>query len=164
MQNLVITLIGDRNAGKSTTWYSLFGRDVNTGKALRELILFDGLITDVFLINGSPQERGMDIKKIMQGTPRIVLCSIQYAEEAFPTLDHFVENCYRIMALWLNPGHYAPHSVPGFDSLGMMNYLLARGAMVGIRNGKEPTGPLAHEVRTLVHGWAVGAGLAYRKG
>lgn len=57
MDNLVISVIGHRNSGKSTTWYELFERTVSTGTELKKLYLTTTEYVEVFLVSGSPEER-----------------------------------------------------------------------------------------------------------
>jgi hypothetical protein len=54
---LFVAAIGERNAGKSTTWNTLFGRTVNTGKKARRLNVYTADSVDVRLISGSNEER-----------------------------------------------------------------------------------------------------------
>jgi len=53
--NLVIVIMGNRKSGKSTTWNTLFGRQVRTGKKKLYLTNYD--YVEVFLVSGSPEER-----------------------------------------------------------------------------------------------------------
>jgi hypothetical protein len=82
---LFVAVIGSRNSGKATTWKHLFGHDVRTGKESRKLWLDDeGHTTEVFLISGSNEERKKYAEEVLKDVDcRIVLCSVQYVEEAF---------------------------------------------------------------------------------
>lgn len=164
MNNLVIAVIGHRNAGKSTTWYTLFDRKVKTGDSLRPLNLNDAEYVDVFLINGSPEERGIYVGEIIgePPLPRIVLCSMQYIEQVKHSIDYFIDNDYLIYAQWLNPGKHDIDCV-SYDSLGLMNYLLSRKSVTSIRNGKENSASRCDEIRAFLYGWAMSNGLLKRR-
>ena len=56
MSKLAVLVIGNRNAGKSRTWYELFGGRVRTGSQSRQLTLRQRTLS-VFLVSGSPEER-----------------------------------------------------------------------------------------------------------
>jgi septin family protein len=71
---LFVAVLGNRNSGKSTTWNRLFEATVKTGKIQRSLHLNCAQTVDVFLINGSPQERGVNVKDVLVNPlPQIVL-------------------------------------------------------------------------------------------
>ena len=79
MSGLVVSVLGNQNAGKTHTWKTLFGRDVRTGIYPRELEVAPGLCVTVFLVSGSAEERRTNIETILRAqTPDIVLCSVQY--------------------------------------------------------------------------------------
>ena len=105
---LFVAVIGSRNSGKSTTWNRLFGHEVRTGKEPRKLWLDDeGHATEVFLISGSYEERKKYAEAVLEDVDcRIILCSVQYVEEAFEsTWDYIFSEGFMIYAQWLNPGH-----------------------------------------------------------
>lgn len=78
---LFVAVMGNRNSGKSMTWNTLFGATVRTGKHARNLALYGGECCEVFLISGSPEERGEYVGDILEDNDcRIVLCSVQYTE------------------------------------------------------------------------------------
>ncbi len=52
-KRLFVGVLGHRNSGKSTTWNTLFGTTVRTGKYPRTLELYGGECVDVFIISGS---------------------------------------------------------------------------------------------------------------
>ena len=63
---LFVAVIGSRNSGKSTTWNTLFGHEVRTGKESRRLWLDDdGHTAEVFLISGSNEERKKYAAKVL---------------------------------------------------------------------------------------------------
>jgi hypothetical protein len=183
---LFVAVIGERNAGKSTTWNTLFGRTVNTGKKARSLNVFaadsvnvrlisgsneekhrnlSGVLAptelDVFVISGSNEEMKRYAQKVLENVDcRIVLCSVQYVEEAFErTWDYVFSENFSIYAQRLNPGH---HGDEIWDRLGLINRLLAHDAVVSIRNGREDNTRLrarVEEIRQYIHGWASPRGL-----
>jgi hypothetical protein len=97
---LFVAVIGSRNSGKSTTWNTLFGGTVKTGKWARTLSLGDGRSTEVFLISGSHEERELYAADVLKNVNcRIVLCSVQYVEEAIErTWSHIFEKGFAIYA------------------------------------------------------------------
>ena len=56
-ENLLISVLGNRNSGKSYTWNTLFKQTVRTGTELRRLYLTDNEYVEVFLVSGSAEER-----------------------------------------------------------------------------------------------------------
>jgi hypothetical protein len=163
INKLVIVALGDRNSGKSTTWYSLFNlftteenrKIVRTRKRERELYLSKTEYTSVYLINGSPQERKTPVSKILQDkTPNIVLCSIQYVEEAKETIDYFIEHEYCFFVHWLNPGFHQTNGVEDF--LGLKSYILKDNrSQFFIKSGKKED--LEHrttEIKNFLYKWA----------
>ncbi|HZP06471.1 MAG TPA: hypothetical protein VFB43_16355 [Terracidiphilus sp.] len=183
---LFMAVIGERNAGKSTTWNTLCGRTVNTGKKARSLNALAAksiavrLISgsneekhrnlsevlapselDVFIISGSNEEKKHYAQKVLENIDcRIVLCSVQYVEEAFErTWDYVFSEGFSIYAQWLNPGH---HEGETWDRLGLVNRLLANNAVVAIRDGRQDDTRLrarVEEIRQYIHGWAAARGL-----
>ena len=74
--NLVVSVLGNRNSGKSYTWNKLFGREVRTGKKLKRLYFNENEYVLVFLISGSPEERHKYVGDLITAKqPEIVLCS-----------------------------------------------------------------------------------------
>ncbi|EFH3744922.1 hypothetical protein A8M40_11345 [Escherichia coli] len=150
---LLIAVLGNRNSGKSTTWYKLFGQMVSTGKRERPLHLNANQTVNVFLINGSPQERKVDVIDILPTPlPQIVLCSTQYREEVKETFDYFIQEGYEIFVQWLNPG-YRDNDSYG-DHLALKEYLLEKGATLVTRNGKADPALRADEIRQFILEWA----------
>lgn len=155
---LLISVLGNRNTGKTTTWHTLFGRDVRTGKHERRLYLNSAQWVNVFLVSGSPQERQMPIEQMLDGQlPSIVLCSTQYRNEARATFDHFFENDYQVFVQWLNPGYSDPRKYA--DNLSFGSYLLDSGASLHVRDGRAAPEPRVGELRQLILGWATMRGL-----
>jgi hypothetical protein len=186
IDRLFVAVIGERNAGKSTTWNTLFGRTVKTGNKARRLdvcpkgsvdVSFVGgsneekyrnlsealtpSQTDVFVISGSNEEKKRYAQKVLDNVDcRIILCSVQYVEEAFErTWEYVFSEHFSIYAQWLNPGH---HGTESFDRLGLVDRLLAHNAVVSIRDGREDNGRLhlrTEEIRNYIHGWSAARGL-----
>jgi hypothetical protein len=151
--NLLVAVVGHRNSGKSKTWYDLFGYEVITGKRCRSLSLSSSESVDVFLINGSPQERGRDVEDILQSErPRIVLCSLQYVEGVLATFDFFFRNDYSAFVQWLNPGHRDDARYA--DNLQLIPHLLAEPTCISMRDGKAPTESRVQELKEYIGGWA----------
>ena len=170
INKLVVVALGDRNAGKSTTWHSLFNlfineddrRPVKTGKEERRLYLSKTEYIYVYLINGSPQERKTPVSKIIQGkTPNIVCCSIQYVEDAKETIDYFIEHEYCFFVHWLNPGFHQTTRVE--DVFGLKSYILKDNrSQFFIKNGKQED--LEHrttEINNFLYKWANGQKFLY---
>jgi hypothetical protein len=179
-------VIGERNAGKSTTWNTLFGRTVKTGKKARRFDVcpkesvdvrlisasneekhrnlsevIDPSQTDVFIISGSNEEKKRYAQKVLDNVDcRIILCSVQYVEEAFErTWEYVFSEHFSIYAQWLNPGHQGTETS---DRLGLVDRLLAQNAVVSIRDGREDDGRLhsrVEEIRQFIHGWSAARGL-----
>ena len=159
-EKLFVAVLGNRNSGKSTTWNTLFGRRVNTGKNKRHLELRPGECVEVFLVSGSPQERGLYTSEVLENqNSAIVLCSVQYKAEAFDTFDYAKENRYDLFVQWLNPGYNDPSIY--FDSLGVANKLLYQGATMAMRDGKVNVASRVQEIREFIYGWAVYQSLVF---
>lgn len=159
---LFVAVIGARDAGKTTTWHSLFKHPVNTGQKVRQLTLDKaGHYADVFLISGSPEERKLYAADVLDDVDcRIILCSVQYTEGSFEsTWDHIFAKEFQIYAQWLNPGHDGEEY---WDRLGLANRLLAHDAVFSIRDGRSGERKLSNrveEIRQYIHGWAAARGL-----
>lgn len=155
VENLLVAVIGKSNSGKSHTWNRLFGKTVKTGTKIRRLDLGGGRYVKVFLVSGSPEERKEYVGDIIDNKkPRIVLCSIQYGEEATDTIDWFVENGYFMFIHWLNPGFHDDMDEAYFDYLGLMNRILCKESVLGVRNGKLCASERVNEMRDFILGWA----------
>lgn len=162
MDRLFVSVIGNRNSGKSTTWNTLFGGTVRTGQNARSLGLYGGECVDVFLISGSFEEREKYAGEILDNQKcRIILCSTQYLAPTETSLAYAVEHGFEIYAHWLNPGWSDPAGM-AFDRHGVMPWLLSRGATVTVRDGKRaPPKHRVEEIRQFVFGWAKARGLTY---
>ncbi len=163
MENLLVTVLGHRDSGKSETWNSLFGRRMRTGSRLRRLYLRQGEYVEVFLVYGSAEEREKYIGEIMPDVnPRIVLSSMQYRADVRRTIDYFIERQYSIYYHWLNPGYSDPYDVARFDYLGILNYLIGLGSIGAIRNGKIEVDSRVQEIREFIYAWALFRNLILR--
>ena len=150
---LLVSVFGNRNTGKTTTWNTLFGATVNTGKHERRLYLNKAQWVNVFLVSGSPEERKLTIEQMLDGKlPTIVLCSAQYKPDVTKTFDHFFNNKYDAFVQWLNPGH--GETARYTDPLGLKDYLLNSGATLQIRDGRIPPQSRVNDIRQLILGWA----------
>lgn len=151
---LLIAVVGNRNSGKTTTWKELFGRVVKTGVNLRKLYLTETEYVEVFLVSGSPEERGINVGDLITvERPRIVLCSIQYIESARDTFNYFFENEYSAYTHWLNPG-YSDAECKYFDSLGLVNWLLEKEHFISIKNAKHSPEGRVQKIKEHIYGWA----------
>ncbi len=162
MNRLAVCVLGHRNAGKTFTWKTLFGKSVKTGGAERPLDLGDGEVVDVFLVSGSSEERVLPIGSILgRKRPSIVLCSIQYVEAGFDTLNFFANEGYERYVQWLNPGRTDPGAYP--DNLGLVQSLLWGDTLIGVRDGKVAANRRVRELREHIRGWAKGRKLIRQK-
>lgn len=120
---LAVIVLGHSNAGKSSTWYELFGRRIYSG--IKQLTLGD-VRHSVFVKNTSPEESGKEISILillrntsfeengleiskyissLDGLPLTIFCSVQYVDRGLKTLDWFRDNGYYLYIQWLNPGY-----------------------------------------------------------
>lgn len=161
--NLFIGILGNRDAGKSTTWYNLFEDRVKTSNHIRKLKLSETEYIEVFLINGSPEERGISAEDMIGSLkPRIVLCAIQYIEEVVYTIEYFKQNDFSMYIQWLNPGKNDQNETPQFDNLGLINKLLTNyNCILSIRNGKDDPDDRVHEIVEYLYGWGHERGLIH---
>ncbi|MEK5175520.1 hypothetical protein NST63_20190 [Heyndrickxia sp. FSL W8-0496] len=102
---LAIIVLGNRNAGKSETWKRLFNQvNIRTSSKKRKLYLNKIEYVDVFLINGSPEERGLEVDEIIKVETDILLCSVQYNKHGLKTIKKLYNCGFQIYIQWLNPG------------------------------------------------------------
>ncbi len=157
---LLVSVLGNRHTGKTTTWHTLFGATVNTGKHERKLYLNTSQWVKVFLVSGSPEERNMPIGTMLGGKlPQIVLCSTQYRSTVRATYGHFFRNDYEVFTQWLNPGH--GEAAKYSDSLGLGGYLLDNGVTLQVRDGRVDPAGRVRELRQFILGWATYRGLVH---
>ncbi|RZG07400.1 hypothetical protein EXT48_05865 [Pseudoalteromonas sp. CO348] len=154
LEKLVVSVLGNRNSGKTTTWNTLFDKTVKTGTRNRRLYLSESEYVEVFLVSGSPEEREKHVSELItEENPRIVLCSVQYIESSKETFNYFFENEYTCYTQWLNPGH-DDHDCSYFDELGLASWLTYHGHTFSIRCGKESPVPRVQEIKDFIYGWA----------
>lgn len=153
-ERLVVSVLGNRNSGKSHTWNTLFGETVKTGKYQRKLWLNNCEYVDVFLVSGSPEERETYVGDIItDDRPSIVLCSMQYRQDVTKTINYFSSKGYDFYIQWLNPGR--SDMARAQDSLGIIDHLLDVGATVQVCSGKtNDARPRVNEIRNFIYGWA----------
>lgn len=160
VDKLFFAVLGKRNSGKSTTWNELFGTVVRTGKNSRTLKLFPGKCIEVFVVSGSPEERGKYVGDLITSDDaRIVLCSVQYVDEAMSTFQFAREHGFQLYTQWLNPG-YADQQ-PYFDGLGYSQQLLSQGQQLSLRDGTVDPKNRVREIRDILLGWAGSRGLVF---
>jgi hypothetical protein len=159
-ERLFVGVLGNQDAGKSTTWNTLFGATVRTGRYARTLTLNGGECVEVFLISGSPEERDKYAGDMLKDQNcRIILCSLQYIETVRRTLDFVVEEGFDFFVQWLNPGCKDPGE--SWDKLGLVPWLLGHRATVSIRDGNVAPSPRVEEIREFIHGWAKARALTF---
>ena len=160
MERLFVTVLGNRNSGKSSTWNSLFGAKVRTGKYTRNLPLHGGQCVEVFLISGSPEERKTYAGDILEDLAcRIVLCSVQYAHIGRKTYEYAFKREFAVFCQWLNPGYHDEGE--NFDRYGMAPWLVAQGATISMRDATRPIQARVDEIREFVDGWATARDLTF---
>ena len=151
-ERLAVIVLGTRNSGKSTTWNHLFDATVHTGKYQRSLYLNAAQHTEVFVVSGSPEERETEVGDILPDPlPQIVLCSVQYRQDATDTFRYFLRSGYELFVQWINPGYSQSRYA---DDLGLRDFLLAKGATLQERSGAQDPGQRVKEMRQYILGWA----------
>ena len=151
---LLISVLGNCNAGKSSTWKQLFGRQVRTSSTgnSKRLTFDDGKYIDVVVINGSPQERGKEIEDVLKNKlPYIVLCSVQYTIRAIENYKYFFDEGYHMYVQWLNPG-YNDHSKYE-DIKGIASYVLNNSGELHEQDGQSNIDLRVEELKTYLYNW-----------
>jgi hypothetical protein len=157
---LLIAVLGNSNSGKSETWNRLFNATVKTGKHERTLYLNSAQYVRAFLINGSPQEREVDVEDLLPDPlPSLVLCSTQYRADAKDTYNYFFRKGYEVVVQWLNPGYGDSESYQ--DNLALQDFLLRKGATLQVRDGTADPVSRVKELRQFILGWATHADLVH---
>jgi len=151
---LLVGVLGHQHSGKSYTWNMLFGSEVRRGKYARHLELRPHECVEVFLVSGSFEERQEYAGDILKNqNSRIVLCSLQYHDEVYDTLDYLVDNDFFLYIQWLNPGRTDPGQY--WDRLGLANYILTAQSALTMRNGAIDARSRVQEIREFIYGWAL---------
>ncbi|MBI1289200.1 MAG: hypothetical protein GC178_16660 [Flavobacteriales bacterium] len=165
-QKLAIIVLGKPNSGKSTTWYSLFGRTIRTGWKRLDI---DGeeiegfvknssfeemgqeISMDVFVRNASFEEYGDEVETYFNdGLPNVVFCSVQYIEKGVRTIEWFKNQGYFLYIQWLNPGYRL--QIEYDDFLRMQERFEAYGRFQKV-SGKESGVERVRDIRTFLASW-----------
>lgn len=150
---LLIGVIGNQCSGKSTTWSTMFGRNVHTGKNIRKVDI-NGVKIPVFLINESALERKTSLEYILPDEdPKIVLSSFLYHKNVKLNFDYFYKKNYDLYVQWLNPGYSDPNEKALFYNEGIINYLLGLGTIVSVKNGKLNPHARVEELKNYILAW-----------
>lgn len=121
-KKLAIIILGNRDSGKSNTFYELFGRRIKTGwkklplegKYIETFIKNSSfeetgqkIDDNIFVRNGSFEEMGDNIETDpnINQFPSIIFCAVQYIEKGLSTIEYFRKNGYYLYIQWLNPGY-----------------------------------------------------------
>lgn len=131
--NFAVIILGNRNSGKSSTWYKLFGRRVNSGikffkidtKTIKFLLKNSSFqesggkieeFIDVHLQNTSCEENRKEISQLFDiaGLPKVLFISVQYSEHGIETINWLKEKGYFLYIQWLNPGYYDKNEYTDF--------------------------------------------------
>jgi hypothetical protein len=157
-ERLLVGVLGHKNAGKSMTWKTLFEGKVKTTKRERQLWLSKTDWVKVFLVNGSPEERGKDVSDIIgSNNPRIVLCSMQYRSDVSKTINYFITKKYHLFIHWLNPGF--SDDTKSEDYLNLIPYIHQLDYTLEVRDGKVNPTSHVNEIRDFIRGWATARSL-----
>lgn len=174
LANLVVIVLGARNSGKSYTWNVMFDRKVRMGTRLRPLNI-SGKRVDIFLVNGSPEERRKYIgdivvyvflvsgsseerrlyvdKIIKVRKPRIVLCSVQDTPEAEQTFKYFADRGYFMLIHWLNPG-YSQERKKGKIVYQLLNNVPPHTFIFYEMDGNDNAKNRVQEMKDFIYSWA----------
>jgi len=153
VDRLLVGVLGNRNSGKSHTWNTLFGRVVRRGQHPHRLELRPHECVEAFLVSGSFEEREEYAGDILKKQDcRIVLCSMQYTDAVYDTLEYLIQQNFYMYIQWLNPGHNDPGET--WDRFGMVNYILSHNSISSIRNGQIDARGRVQEMRQFIYGWA----------
>jgi len=150
---LLIGVLGNQASGKSTTWSTMFGRVVHTGKNLRKLEI-NGVKIPIFLINESALERKTSLEYILpDDDPQIVLSSFLYHKNVKSNFEYFYKKGYDLYVQWLNPGYSDPNDKALFYNEGIINYLLSLGTIVSVKNAKLSPKFRVKELKNYIYAW-----------
>jgi hypothetical protein len=151
--NLCVAVLGHCHSGKTMTWDTLFGRRVRTGRRMRRLFLTATQYVEVFLVNGSFEERHLDIDRIIGDiASRIVLCSMQYHPKVTRTIQYFRQHEYFLYVHWLNPGYRDRGATE--DTLDLVPTIFGERGEVHVRDGQIDPTARVQEMRDYLFQWA----------
>ena len=156
-ERLAVVALGNPQSGKSTTWNRLFdiedrGAAVKTGSYPRRLYLNPADWVEVFLVSGSPEERGVPLEDILpEVAPGVILCSVQYTEGSRTTFNYLLGAGYELYVVWLNPGF----SDPGVcaDTISLVSDLLLKGSTVWQCDARQDVSIRTQQIRQFLYGW-----------
>ena len=153
-RKLAIVVLGERDAGKSTTWNDLFSATVRTGQYVRGLTIKEKWKVDnVFLVSGSLQEREKHPTEVITDKiHEILLISVQYIAGARDTLRFLIENKYEIHCHWINPGHDVDRAY--FDYLGLSQEYLHSSVTITMLSSKNLDDRI-FRIQEVILGWAL---------
>lgn len=167
---LAIIALGKPNAGKSTTWYELYGQRFKTG--WKEFIIKGKKIIafvqnssneelaqkakeyfKIFIRNSSFEESKVKAKgyKPFQELPDVIICSVQYSKGGLETMDWFRDNGYYLYIQWLNPGY---NDKPEYEDHLNFEKSYAKYGEFHKRSGKEVK-KRAEEVKQFLYEWFI---------
>jgi hypothetical protein len=152
-KKLVVIALGNRNAGKSRTWYELFGRVIRSGwktlqinnEEIRSFVKNSSfeetgkeITENVFVRNASFDEYGDDVEDYFgpDDLYDLIFCSVQYTEKGLRTIQYFKDNGYTIYIQWLNPGYHDRDDAKHNDVLGFEKAFGSHGQFHTV-SGKE---------------------------
>ncbi|MDD2386323.1 MAG: hypothetical protein PHP52_06020 [Bacteroidales bacterium] len=152
-KKLLVGVLGNLGAGKTTTWKTLFQKNVHTGKHVRFVVIHDVKIP-VFLINRAPLERKTELEYILPNEdPQIVLSSFLYHKDVKKNFDFFIAKGYELYIIWLNPGYYDANEKDLFYNAGIINYLLSHEACVSVKSSKKTPESRVNEIKNYIYSW-----------
>lgn len=153
MERIVFVVMAHRHSGKSTTWYDLFGSNVSKG--WKRLVFNKEEFAWAYVLSASSEEKGVSLSsRLGNERPPILLVSIQYIQSGYDSFNFLIEEGYDVRCIWLNPGFKDASKKPEFDHLGMIPYLLSRGATLAVKSGKGKTKERVAAIRETIYGWA----------
>lgn len=156
---LVAVVLGNSNSGKTTTWNRLFKQKVRTSNRPRRLVVKTNSCIEVFLVNGSAEERNEDIETIIDVNVnvRIILCSIQYRQDCVKTIDFLHNSDFEFYVHWLNPGYKDDSEYQ--DHLGIVRYLRKYDARIEKYNAKINPDDRVDQMRNYLYKWSNAQGI-----
>ena len=152
-RKIAIVALGKPHAGKSNTWYEIFGRTIRSGVKQLDLNGWNLIVRvknasfeesddeietyfEVLVINASNEESGKEIEDYLDvdDLPLIVFCSVQYIKDGIKTIDWFRDHGYYLYIQWINPGY---HDQRPYDDFLKLEKRYQSGGTFTKRSGKE---------------------------